>query len=269
MDYKKLNKVVRKDHFPLPFIDKILDRRAGKEYYCFLDEYSSYNQIDIAPKDQEKTTFTCPYGIFAFRRMPFGLCNALATFQRCMMSIFIDMVEQTLEHMVDILKDTEQQQKFFNQCQRTGNIFEKHEMPLTNILEVELFYVWGINFVRPFPPSFGNLYILVVVDYVSKWVEAEALRTNNVKAVVKFLQKNIFSRFGTPIAIVNDERTHFCNRMFVIALTEYGIKHKVATSYHPQTSGQIEVSNKEIKNILEKVVNLDRRDWSLQLNDSL
>ena len=101
MDYRKLNKATRKDHFPLPFIDQMLDILAGKQYYCFLDGYSGYNKIAIAPEDQEKTTFTCPYGIFAFRMMPFGLCNALATFQRCMMSIFSDMVEKTLEVFMD------------------------------------------------------------------------------------------------------------------------------------------------------------------------
>ncbi|KAL4383440.1 hypothetical protein GQ457_15G015960 [Hibiscus cannabinus] len=82
MDYRKLNKATRKDHFPLPYIDQMLDRLAGKQFYCFLDGYSSYNQIAIAPEDQSKTTFTCPYGTFAFRRMPFGLCNAPATFQQ-------------------------------------------------------------------------------------------------------------------------------------------------------------------------------------------
>ena len=101
MDYRKLNKATRKDHFPLPFIDQMLDRLAGRTYYCFLDGYSGYNQIAIAPEDQEKTTFTCPYGTFAFRRMPFGLCNAPATFQRCMMSIFSDMVEQSIEVFMD------------------------------------------------------------------------------------------------------------------------------------------------------------------------
>ncbi|KAK8632600.1 hypothetical protein V6N13_072990 [Hibiscus sabdariffa] len=101
MDYRKLNKATRKDHFPLPFIDQMLDRLAGKPYYCFLDGYSGYNQIAIAPEDQSKTTFTCPYGTFAFRRMPFSLCNALATFQRCMTAIFSDMNEDFLEIFMD------------------------------------------------------------------------------------------------------------------------------------------------------------------------
>ena len=101
IDYRKLNSVTRKDHFPLPFLDKILERVAGHEFYCFLDGYSGYNQIAIALEDQEKTTFTCPFGTFAYRRMPFGLCNAPATFQRCMLSIFSDMVERFLEVFMD------------------------------------------------------------------------------------------------------------------------------------------------------------------------
>jgi len=101
IDYRRLNKDTRKDHFPLPFIDQMLERLAGHRYYCFLDGYSGYNQIAIAPKDQEKTTFTCPFGMFAYRRMPFGLCNAPATFQKCMMSIFSDMVENFIEVFMD------------------------------------------------------------------------------------------------------------------------------------------------------------------------
>ena len=101
IDYRKLNKATRKDHFPLPFLDQMLDRLAGYEYYCFLDGYSGYNQIAIAPEDQEKTPFTCPYGTFAFRRMPFRVCNAPGTFQRCMMAIFSDMVEKTIDIFMD------------------------------------------------------------------------------------------------------------------------------------------------------------------------
>ena len=89
------------DHFPFPFIDQMLDRLAGHLHFCFLDGYSGYNQIAIAPEDQEKTTFTCPYGTFAFRRMPFELCNAPATFQRCMMSMFSDLVEKVMEIFMD------------------------------------------------------------------------------------------------------------------------------------------------------------------------
>ncbi|KAK9042696.1 hypothetical protein V6N11_017761 [Hibiscus sabdariffa] len=531
MDYRKLNKATRKDHFPLPFIDKMLDRLAGKQFYCFLDGYSGYNQIAIAPEDQSKTTFTCPYGTFAFRRMPFGLCNAPATFQRCMTAIFSDLNEDYLEIFVDdfstfgedfdsylsnlekvlircketnlvlnwekchfmvdegivlghnisskgmemdrakidvisklpppttklvsapiveppdwtlpfelmcdasdyavgavlgqrkgkifhpiyyasktlndaqvnytttekellvvifafdkfrsyligaketfadeqllaadlaVTEDTliaaitefiasvdksadttapwyadfvnyivsgiiphqlnyqgkkrfkynvkdyfwdepiyssnmrikssdvtylkkninrflnsatqhhttntsagtEQQQR----CQRTGNISKRNEMPLQNILEVELFDVWGIDFMGPFPSSFGNLYILLAVDYVSKWVEATATTHNDAKTVQKFIKKNIFTRFGTPRAIISDEGRHFDNRSIAAALKKLGITHKLSTTYHPQTNGQAEVSNREIKTILEKVVNPNRKDWSLRLDDAL
>ena len=101
IDYRKMNKATRKDHFPLLFLDQMLDRLVYHEYYCFLDGYSGYNQIAIALEDHEKTTFTCPYGTFAFRRMPFGLCNVLGTFQRCMMAIFSDMVEKTIQVFMD------------------------------------------------------------------------------------------------------------------------------------------------------------------------
>nr|GFB42341.1 DNA-directed DNA polymerase [Tanacetum cinerariifolium] len=101
INYRKLNEATRKDHFPLPFMDQMLERLAGNEYYCFLDGFSGYFQIPIDPRNQEKTTFTCPYRTFAYRRMPFGLCNAPDTFQRCMLAIFHDMVEKTMEVFMD------------------------------------------------------------------------------------------------------------------------------------------------------------------------
>ncbi|GKF37846.1 reverse transcriptase domain-containing protein, partial [Tanacetum coccineum] len=101
IDYQKLNNATRKDYFPLPFMDQILERLAGNKYYCFLDGFSGYFQIPIDPQDQEKTTFTCPYRTFAYRRMPFGLCNAHGTFQRYMVAIFRDMIEKTMEVFMD------------------------------------------------------------------------------------------------------------------------------------------------------------------------
>ena len=650
IDYRKLNKPTRKDHFPLPFLDQMLDRLAGYEYYCFLDGYSGYNQIAIAPEDQEKTTFTCPYGTFAFRRMPFGLCNAPGTFQRCMMAIFSDMVEKTIEIFMDdfsvmgnsfdnclanlravlarceetylvlnwekchfmvqegivlghrisargievdkakieaieklpppssvkgirsflghagfyrrfikdfsqiakplsnllvqgipfefdsqclqaftVLKDKlisapivvapdwsfpfelmcdasdyaigavlgqkrekifqviyyesktlndaqlnyattekellaivfafdkfrpylignkvvvhtdhssikylmtkkdakprlirwvlllqefdveikdkkgtenlvadhlsrlegarddvpvnnefpdeklftiedkrpvpwfayyvtylvakvippefkyQKKKRFFahlkhyyweetilyrhcadqvirrcvpedemhnilthchtlscgghfggqktaakvlqsgfywpslfkdahqfvstcDKCQRMGNISRKDEPPMHPILEVELFDLWGIDFMGPFPASYNNLYILLAVDYVSKWVEEIPTRTNDSKVVAQFLRSNIFSRFGTPRALITDNGTHFCNKLIDKVLQKYGVRHRTSLAYHPQSNGQAEVSNREIKYILEKTVNNSRKDWSKKIDDAL
>ncbi|KAL4385709.1 hypothetical protein GQ457_15G017600 [Hibiscus cannabinus] len=350
MDYRTLNKATRKDHFPLPFIDQMLDRLAGKQFYCFLDGYSGYNQIAIAPEDQSKTTFTCPYGTFAFRQMPFGLCNAPATFQRCMTAIFSDLNEDCLEIFMDdfstfgedfnnclsnlekvlkrcketnlvlnwekchfmvdegivlghkissrgmevekakievisklpppttvkgirgFLGHAEQQQKYYN-LDSTGPLYIK--MPnfsASNVTDVKgqgIFDVWWIDFMGPFPSSFGNLYILLAVDYVSKWVEAIATTHNDAKTVQRFIKKNIFTRFGIPRVIISDEGRHFDNRRIAAALRKLGINHKLSTAYHPQTNGQAEVSNREIKSILEKVVNPNRKDWSLRLDDAL
>ncbi|WJZ87655.1 hypothetical protein VitviT2T_007022 [Vitis vinifera] len=108
-----------------------------------------------------------------------------------------------------------------------------------------------------------------LTHYVSKWVEAILCKQNDHRVVLKFLKENIFSRFGVPKAIISDGGTHFCNKPFKILLAKYGVKHKVATSYHPQTSGQVKLANRDIKNILMKVVNTSRRDWSIKLHDSL
>ena len=105
IDYRRLNEVTRKDHFPLPFIDQLLERISRHPFYCFFDAYFGYFQIEIDIEDQEKTTFTCPFGTYAYRRMPFGLCNAPATFQRCMLSIFSDMVERIMDD-ITIYGDT-------------------------------------------------------------------------------------------------------------------------------------------------------------------
>jgi len=116
-------------------------------------------------------------------------------------------------------------------------------MPLNPIIMVEIFDLSGINFMGPFPSSFGNEYILLAMNYVSKWVEAISFRTNEAKIVMKFLRENILARFGMPRAIISDQGTHFNNRSFDALLKRYSIVHRLATPYHPQTSGQVELSN--------------------------
>ncbi|GJS62775.1 reverse transcriptase domain-containing protein [Tanacetum coccineum] len=566
IDYRKLNEATCKDHFPLPFMDQMLERLAGNEFYCFLDGFSGYFQIPIDPKDQEKTTFTCPYGTFAYRRMPFGLCNAPGTFQRCMMAIFHDMIEKTMEVFMDdfsvfgdsfssclanldkmlkrcedtklalnwekshfmvkegivlghkisrkgievdkakvdvisklphpttvkgiisflghagfyqrFIKDfskisrpmthllekntpfifledcilafqtlkkklteapiliapnwdqpfeimcdasdyaigavlgqriekhfrpihyasktmteaetnyttTEKEmlavvyafEKFqsylimnksvvytdhstlkylFNkkdakarllrwilllqefdflvidtkgaknyaadhlshlenpyenvfdpkeinetfpfetlnlvtshddqntpwlamkdppgaitvptsQLRKQGKISQRDEMPKNAIQVCEIFDVWGIDFMGPFPSSRGNKYILVAIDYLSKWVKAKALPSNDARVVVKFL-KSLFSRFGAPRAIISDRGTYFCNDKFARVMSKYGVTYRLSTPYHPQMSGQVEVMNQGLKRILERTVGENHASWSDKLDDAL
>ena len=193
------------------FMDQMLDRLVGKRWYYFLDGYLGYNQISLASEDQEKATFTCPYGAFAFKRQ---------------------------------------------------------ELPSNPIQVMELFDVWVIDFIGPFVSSHGMKYILVAVDYVSKFVEDIAFDNNEGKSVTVFLKKNIFSRFGTPRAI-SDRWFHFCNKLFEGLLEKYGVHHNVDTIYHPQTNEQVEVFNREIKQILLKMVNTNKTYWSMRLDDAL
>nr|GEW55134.1 reverse transcriptase domain-containing protein [Tanacetum cinerariifolium] len=120
----------------------------------------------------------------------------------------------------------------------------------------------------PFPSSKGNKYILVAVDYLSKWVEAKALPNNDARVVVKFL-KSLFSRFGTPKAIISNRGTHFCNDQFAKVMSKYGVTHRLSTAYLPQTSGQVEVTNRGLKRILERTVGENRTLWSDKLEDAL
>nr|GEV99651.1 reverse transcriptase domain-containing protein [Tanacetum cinerariifolium] len=444
IDYCKLNKATRKDHFPLPFMDQMLERLAGNQYYCFLDGFSCFFQIPIDPKDQEKTTFTFPYGTFAYHRMPFRLCNAPSMFQRGVLTIFHDMIEKIMEaddptsrkrhpihflsrvcvafqtlkrkltealilialdwdmpfelmcdasdfaigevlgkrqdkhfrpihyasktmteaesnytttekemlaveftfkvidtkgaenlaadhlsrlenphqNMLDpkeinesfpletlnlvstrgnqsipwfvdfanyhagnfIVKGMSSQQKsvylvrkplkssmlaIIDQQEVTMDQItqpERDEIPQNSIQVCEIFDVWGIDFMGPFSSSRGNKYILVAVDYRSKWVEAKTLPTNDSRVVCKFMN-NLFARFGAPRAIISDRGTHFCNDQFTKAMQKYGVTHRLATPYHPQTSGQ--VSNRGLKRILERAVGENRTSWSDKLDDAL
>ncbi|GJX90143.1 DNA-directed DNA polymerase [Tanacetum coccineum] len=426
IDYRKLNEATQKDHFPLPFMDQMIERLAGNEFYCFLDGFSGYFQIPIDPQDQEKTTFTCPYGTFAATlcrregivlwhkiskarikvdrakvdvivKLPhpttvkgvrsfLGHADCIDAFQTlkkklteapilvvpdwnlpfelmCDASDFaigavlgqrkmkhfqpIHYASKTMTEAQIHYTTTEKEmlavvyafekfqpylvlsksivytgrtrfKKYLNNKQdlrqrllrgffsykefdnnhpddpylfsyyciksidgvsmgkkllrssklamkdppgaiivpislleKQGKISQRDEMPQNSIQVCEIFKVWSIDFMGPFPSSRGNKYILVAVDYLSKCVEAKALPTNDAKVVVKFL-KSLFARFGTSRAIISDRGTHFYNDQFAKVMSKYGVTHRLATAYHPQTSSQVEVSNRGLKRILER-----------------
>ncbi|GJV06044.1 reverse transcriptase domain-containing protein [Tanacetum coccineum] len=284
IDYRKLNEATRKDHFPLPFMDQMLERLSGNEFYCFLDGFSGYFQIPIDPQDQEKTTFTCPYGTFAYRRMPFGLCNAPGTFQRCMMAIFHDMIEKTMEVFMDdfsVFRDSfatclSNLDNMLKRCEDTNLVlnWEKcyfmckegivlgHKISKSGNESIrakvsviaKLPHPTTVKGVRSFLEAFDILkachegptgghhganltakkvFDAVAVDYLSKWVEAKALPTNDARVVVKFL-KSLFARFETPRAIISDRGTYFCNDKFAKVMSKWGSRQSSATAYHPQ-----------------------------------
>nr|GEX59208.1 reverse transcriptase domain-containing protein [Tanacetum cinerariifolium] len=339
IDYRKLNEATRKDHFPLPFMDQMIERLAGNEYYCFLDGFSGYFQIPIDPRGQEKQLLPALTGrsptvaclsVYAMRRECFkGVCwlsfttllkrrwkslrmtswslgvvskTASLDFANYHAGYFIvkgmssqqqnkffkdvkhyfwddpflfkicaDQVIRQCVHgkeALDILevchnrptgghhganltakkvfdsgffwptiyKDAHEFVKNCDSCQRQGKISQRDEMPQNSIQICEIFDVWGIDFMGPFLSSRGNKYILVAVDYLSKWVKVKALPTNDAQVVCKFL-KSLFARFGAPRAIISDRGTHFCNDQFAKVMRKYEVTHRLSTAYHPQTSG--------------------------------
>nr|GEV17702.1 reverse transcriptase domain-containing protein [Tanacetum cinerariifolium]GEV18161.1 reverse transcriptase domain-containing protein [Tanacetum cinerariifolium] len=201
--------------------------------------------ILIDPQDQEKTTFTCPYETFAYRRMPFGLCNALGTFQRCMMAIFHDMIEKTIEIL--LLQEFD---VIIRDKKGAENLAADHLSRLENPHQDEL---EKKEITETFP---------------LETLEAKALPTNDARVVVKFL-KSIIAQFGAPHAIISDHGTYFCNNQFAKVMLKYGVTHRLSTVYHPQTSGQVEVSNRGLKRILERTIGKNRTSWSDKLDDAL
>nr|GEU40620.1 reverse transcriptase domain-containing protein [Tanacetum cinerariifolium] len=200
IDYRKLNEATWKDHFPLPFMDQILERLAGNKYCCFLDGFSGQEAVDILTACHSGPTK--------------GHYGANYTAKKLFDSGF---------YWPTIYKDAFELVKNYDSCQRQGKISQKDEMPQSAIQVCEILDVWGIDFMGPFPNSKGNKYILVAIDYLSKWVEAKALPTNDARVVVKFL-KSLFSRFGAPKAIISDRGTHFYNDQFAKVMSKIAFK---------------------------------------------
>nr|GEZ37162.1 reverse transcriptase domain-containing protein [Tanacetum cinerariifolium] len=291
IDYRKLNDATRKDHFPLLFMDQILERLARNEYYCFLDGFSGYFQIPINPRDQEKTTFMCPYGMFAYRRMPFGLCNVPGTFQRCMMDIFHDMIKKMMEVFMDdfsvfgnsfgtCLSNLD---KMLKRCEDTNlclNWEKNHFMIKEGIVLGHKISKNGIEVDKakvdvivklPHPTTVkGNRSFLDYAGFYQRFIKDFS---KIARLMTRLLEKDtpfFFSKeFGTPRAIISDRSTHFCNDQFVKVMLKYGVTHRLATMYHPQTSGQVEVSNRSLKRILERTAGENHASWSDKLDDAL
>nr|GEX08961.1 reverse transcriptase domain-containing protein [Tanacetum cinerariifolium] len=261
IDYRKLNEAIRKHHFPLPFMVHMLERLAGNKYYCFLDGFSSYFQIPIDPKDQEKTTFTCPYGTFAYRRMPFGLCNTPGTFQRCMMAIFHDMIEKTMEVFMDdfsIFGNSFESclshlERMLKRCEDTNlclSCEKSHFMVKEGIVLDHKISKQGIEVDK------------AKVDVITKLPHPTTL-----KGVYQARKPLKFSRLATidphevtmaqitqPRRAIISDSMHLCNDLFAKVMKKFGVTHRLATPYHPQTSGQVEVTNRGLKRILERAV---------------
>ncbi|CAN6712766.1 unnamed protein product [Malus baccata var. baccata] len=260
IDYQKLNAMTRKDHFPVPFIDQMLERLAALKYLLTKKEAKPrlihwmllLQEFNIEIRDKK------------------GSQNGVADHLSCLVheDDSLPILETFPDEQLLSLEDARTFCITCDRCQRTGTIGAKVEMPQTPVFNVEIFYEWGMDFMGPFPPSNGFTYILLAVDYVSKWVEAKATHTNDSRVVGDFIKANIFSRFGMPRVFISDEGSHSYNRTIEALFKKYNVKHRVSTPYHPQTSGQAEVSNREIKQILEKTVGPNLRDWSMHLDDA-
>nr|GFB30112.1 reverse transcriptase domain-containing protein [Tanacetum cinerariifolium] len=217
-DPKEINET-----FPLKTLNKIVHNDLSTPWYADLANYHAGNFIIKGQEaiDILKACYSGPTG---------GHYGASYIAKKVFDSGF---------YWPSIYKDAFELVKHCDSCQPQGKVSQRDEMPQNFIQIYEIFDVWGIDFMGPFPSSKGNKYILVAVEYLCKWVEAKALPTNDARVVVKFL-KSLFSRFGTPKAIISDRGTHFCNDQFSRVMAKYGVTHRLSTSYHPQTSGQLE-----------------------------
>jgi transposase InsO family protein len=155
------------------------------------------------------------------------------------------------------------------ECQRTDNISQRNSMPLKYNLQIDLFDVWGIDFMGPFKNSHGFEHILVMVDYVSKWVETMPCRKASTEESITMIKSMIFPRFGTPRIMISGGGTHFTAKNSKKCKSKLGIELRISTTYHPQTNGQAETSNRQLKSILNKTIEKGGKDWSKKLDGAL
>nr|GFB21195.1 reverse transcriptase domain-containing protein [Tanacetum cinerariifolium] len=276
--------------FPLETLNKVVHNDPSTPWYADLANYHAGNFIIKGMTSQQKKKFfkdarhyfwDDPYLFRTYadqiiRRCVAGqeaidilkACHSGPTGGHYGASYTAKKVFDSGFYWTSIYKDAFELVKQCDSCQRQGKVSQRDEIPQNFIQICEIFDVWGIDFMGPFLSSKGNKYIFVAVDYLSKWVEAKALPTNDARVVVKFL-KSLFSRFGTPKVIISDRGTHFCNDQFLRVMTKYGVTHRLSTTYHPQTSGQVEVTNRGLKRILERTVGENRALWSDKLEDAL
>ncbi|GJS75756.1 reverse transcriptase domain-containing protein [Tanacetum coccineum] len=258
IDYRKLEYFTSKDHFPLPFIDQIVEKLSGQKFYCFLDGYFEVKKVPDYWSKQQRQYFFSQLKYYFWEDPELYKVCADQVVRRCVpdhehTNILAHchsyacgghfgatktghkVLQSGFFWSSDLYnKDAQSFVKACTRCQQVGGISRRDQMPMNPILVVEIFDVWGIDFMGPFPTSYGNVYILVAVDYVSKWVEAEATKTNDHSVVLKFVKKNIFARHGIPKAIISDGGSHFKNFKFGKLLKHYGVNHKIATPYYPQ-----------------------------------
>nr|GEY95356.1 reverse transcriptase domain-containing protein [Tanacetum cinerariifolium] len=247
-----------KDHFLLPSMDHVLERLTGNEYYCFLDGFSGYFQIPIDLKDQEKTKFTCPYGTFVYKRMPYRLCNAPGTFQRCMMAIFHDMIEQTMEVFMDDFSVF-----VYTDHSALKYLFAKKDAKARLLRWILLLQEFDFKVIDT---KGAENYI---ADHLSR-LENPYENFFDPKEINEFFPLETISKLSHhDQTIISDRGTHFCNGQFAKVMSKYGVTHRLSTAYHPQMSGQVEVTNRGLKRILERTVEENRASWTDKLDDAL
>nr|GEW83734.1 reverse transcriptase domain-containing protein [Tanacetum cinerariifolium] len=278
IEYRKFNEATRNNHFPLPFMDQMLERLAGNEYYCFLDgavlgqrQEKHFRPIHYASKTMtkaesnytttEKKLLAVVYVFEKFRSYLIMNKSIMYTDHSALKYLFAkkDSKARLLRWVLLLQEFTFKVIGIKGAENLATDHISRLENPHQNVLDPK-----EIN--ESFPLETLNMisFRCNSINYLSKWVEAKALPTNDARVVCKFLKK-LFARFGTPRAIISDRGTHFCNDQFAKVMLKYGVTHRLATAYHLQTSGQVEVSNYGLKRILERTVGENRASWNSRI----